>query len=141
MKTYASLFALTLTYAFLFALTLNVGCNSDDDIDLLPEPAPPMPAPGELPAEVIVKQFNLKDKVCPDVPKLDRSGVLTHIWSAITLYVVSSNEVKVAGDLLSTWDNNDCHSETMYPDAAATYPQGLLDTDVIITTTPAYFEP
>ena len=136
-------------FAFLLTLTLFAGCNSDDDSMFLPDPVDDVPAPGELPITATVEQFNLKDEVCPGVGALDRNGVLTHSWTAITDYSVTSDEVMIEGDLLSIWHNDTvvdginliCHSETPFPNATVTYELGPLTSDVIITTDPNYFQP
>lgn len=121
-------------------LLLLIGCSSDDD-PLLPDPAPaPPPAPGELPTEIVVTELNLQDEVCPDVPSSNRSGVLTHMWTNITVFDVSANELKVTGDLITMWDNTDCHSEKLFVNATQTYPTGPTAGDVIIVVTPTYFQ-
>ena len=127
-------------FVFLLSLTLTAGCDSDDDSLLLPDPAAELPAPGELPTQVTVLQLNLKDEVCPGESPLNRTGVLTHVWTVITRYEVTSDEVVVDGDLLATWTNA-CESEKTFLSATETYPLGPLSSDVFITVTPDYFPP
>lgn len=136
-------------FTFLLALALVAGCNSDDDSTFLPDPVDDVPAPGELPITVSVVQNNLKDEICPEVGPLDRNGVLTHSWTAITDYTYSKDEITVQGDLLTAWDNNTvvdginliCHSELVFPNATETYELSPITSDVIITTDPNYFQP
>ena len=128
-------------FVFLLSLTLAVGCDSDDDNPLLPGPQAPLPAPGELPTQVTVVQFNLQDEICPGVPPLNRTGVLTHIWTPVTRYEVTSDEVFIEGDVAVTWTNVGCQSVTTILNAREEYDRGPLSSDVIITPTPDYFKP
>ena len=125
--------------AFLLSLALAAGCDSDDDLPLLPTPTADLPAPGELPTQVTVVQFNLKDVICPDTPALNRTGILTHVWSPVTRYEVKSDEVVIEGDVEVTWINIECTSVSIIANATEEYPQGPLSSDVIITPVPSYF--
>ncbi len=127
-------------FAFLLSLTLAVGCDSDDDSFLLPNPPAATPAPGELPTQVTVIKLNLQDEVCPDASTLDRNGVLTHVWTNITLYDVSDDEVVIVGDVDITWDNK-CTSLRTILGAREDYKLGPLESDLFILPVPDYFGP
>ncbi len=132
-------------FVFLLSLTLAAGCDSDDDLPLLPAPVAELPAPGELPTQVTVVEFNIRDEICPGVSPLNRNGILTHFWSPVTLYEVHADRVIIEGDVEVVWINNlldtACESISTVLNAREAYARGPLQSDVIITPTPTYFGP